>query len=150
MRRSTRILLLALLAATTTITQPSARALQVSSCNTDDIASAIVGRWRGQAVYVHARKYFVRVDTWFRFTDYGVVEFYRGPVANQDGFVEPSLRTRGDYLVVGHSIMLRLDSLNGPVGATVTGVRVTCDRLEFVEATGTTALLGGGFVLARE
>ncbi len=114
----------------------------------DDLATNLVGSWRGHAVYVHPGNYFYRVDAAFKFTDWGAVFVELGPLVGGAGGV----RTRGDYLVVGNAIVMRLDAMNPSNGsaAKAVSVTVTRDRLEFVEANCTVFLMCGAFVLTRE
>ena len=133
--------------------------LQASSlCDATDMRHALVGTWRGHAIYVGDRHSLYRVDAWFTFTSHGEVELYRGPLEHGDSASASAIRLRGSYEVVGQNVLIMLDQNTTTFTYTLTGLTITCERLEFISTSQlvvsrgdvTFILNSTGFTLGRE
>lgn len=118
---------------------------------TASVADDLVGDWRGTLYMADPTRDFARIEVTFRFTNYGVLRFTRGPITG--GPVVRPIEDTGfaDYKVVGNSVILSLHGSGFPLE--LVGVQATGNSLEFVipkeVALGGT-LVEGGYVLTRQ
>jgi hypothetical protein len=116
---------------------------------TRPLAEAIVGTWSGFMYCADRRRDFVRVEITFRFTDYGIAQYTRGPL-DCGGLADSGGTMDANFLTFGDSIVLSQHGTGFPV--VLVGVRVEGDGLEF--AIGKEVAMGplreGGFKLTRQ
>ena len=74
----------------------------------EPLSKAIVGLWRGEAIFCNNRTNFARTDIEIRFTAYGIMTVKRGPFSGCGVNRSVTDTFNADYMVVGHNVLVSL------------------------------------------